>query len=124
MKACCKGSSKLMPLISPFRLNQNITGGEIVLLVREAIPANIIVSPNLSWEGGGSGVGGGVFYPSCWFSRNNSETVKAVTLTFCSIYQHFIRDIHVKFCISYSLQSPDIGQNSDGGISRFLVNPL
>ena len=27
----------------------------------------------------------GKFYPSCWFSLNNSETVKAVTLAFYSI---------------------------------------
>ena len=25
-----------------------------------------------------------LFYPHCWFSLDNSETVKAVTLTFCS----------------------------------------
>ena len=37
----------------------------------------------------GLGVGGGsvilLFYSSCWFSLINSETVKAVTLLFCSI---------------------------------------
>ena len=27
----------------------------------------------------------GQFNPPCWFSLNNSETVKAVTLVFCSI---------------------------------------
>ena len=37
---------------------------------------------------------------------------------------HSIRDIRAKFCIHSSPQSPDIGQNSDGGISEFLVNPL
>ena len=31
------------------------------------------------------GEGGRNFTPSSWFSLNNSETVKAVTLTFCSI---------------------------------------
>ena len=79
MKACSKGSSKLMPLISPFRLNQNITGGEIVLLVREAIPANIIVSGKflinrlfmlnltLIWVGRGEGGGGGYFTPPVGF---------------------------------------------------------
>ena len=29
-------------------------------------------------------VGGGTFFPPCWFSLNNSETVKALTLDFCS----------------------------------------
>ena len=47
---------------------------------------------------------------------NNSETVKAVTLAFCSIRQHFIRDIPAKFGIPNWHQSPDIGQNSDQGI--------
>ena len=37
------------------------------------------------------------FIPSSWFSLNNSETVKAVTLGFCSTKYHFIRDIHAKF---------------------------
>ena len=37
------------------------------------------------------------FRPSSWFSLNNSETVKAVTLEFCSPKCHFIRDIHAKF---------------------------
>ena len=41
--------------------------------------AYILVDPNLG------GVGGGNFTP-CWFALNNSETVKAVTLTFCSIH--------------------------------------
>ena len=48
---------------------------------------------------------------------NNSETVKAVTLEFCNIQQHFIRDIRPKFGIPNSPQSADIGQNSDGGNS-------
>ena len=30
-------------------------------------------------------VGGNFTQPSCWFSLNNSKTVKAVALTFCSI---------------------------------------
>ena len=44
--------------------------------------------------------------PPCWFSLNKSETVKAVTLAFCSIQQHFIKDICVIFGISNSPQSP------------------
>ena len=45
---------------------------------------------SLIWEG----VGLGVIYSAplrCWFSLNNSETVKVVTLAFCSIQLHFIR---------------------------------
>ena len=34
------------------------------------------INPNLG--------GRELFYPHCWFSLNNSETVKAVTLAFCS----------------------------------------
>ena len=30
-------------------------------------------------------VGGGWFYPSCWFSFNKSEIIKDITLPFCSI---------------------------------------
>ena len=36
-------------------------------------------NPNL---GGG---GAGVILPICWVSLNNSKTVKAITLAFCSI---------------------------------------
>ena len=56
---------------------------------------------------------------SCWLSLNNSQTVKTVTLAFCSIYQNFIRDIHAKFGIPDLHQSPSIGQ--DGGISNFRI---
>ena len=64
---------------------------------------------------------GGNFTPG-WFSFNNSETVKAVTLTFCSIQYHFITDIRAKFGIPNFPQSSDIGQNSDGGISDFWIS--
>ena len=36
--------------------------------------------------------------------------------------QHSIRDICAKFGIHNSPQSPDIGQNSDGGISDFQIS--
>ena len=65
--------------------------------------------------------GAGNFTP-CWFSLNNSETVKAVTLAFSSIQQHFLRRVHAKFGIPNSFQSPDIGQNSDRGISDFRIS--
>ena len=66
--------------------------------------------------------GGGVNFTPCWFSLNNSETAKAVTLTFCSIQQHFIRNILSKFGIHNLPQSPDIGQNSDWVISNFQIS--
>ena len=57
------------------------------------------VNPNL----GGGGGGGGVILPPSWISFNNSKTVKAGTLEFCSIQLNSVRDIHAKFGIS-SLQ--------------------
>ena len=53
---------------------------------------------------------------------SNSETAKAVNLAFCSIQHYFIRDIGAKFGIHNSPQSPDIGQNSDEGISDFQIS--
>ena len=63
----------------------------------------------------------GNFTP-CWISLNNSEAVGAVTLALCSIQWHFIRHILAKISISYSPQSPDIRQNSDGGIFDFRIS--
>ena len=72
---------------------------------------------------GGTGGGEGNFIPLyCWFSLNNSEMVKAVTVTFCSIQKLFIRDICTKFGIPNFPQSPDIEQNLDGGVSYFLIS--
>ena len=48
--------------------------------------------------------------------------VQAVTLAFCSIQWHFIRDICTKFDIPNLPQSLDIAQNSDEGISDFLIS--
>ena len=66
-------------------------------------------------------MGGSSFAPS-WFSLNNSKTVKAVTLEFCSIQQHSIGEIRAKFSVYNSPQSPDIEQNSDRGISDFRIS--
>ena len=66
-------------------------------------------------------MGGGKFL-TCWFSLNSSETVKAVTLAFCSIEYLLIRDIRPKFGITNSPQSLDIAQNSDGAIYDFQVS--
>ena len=52
----------------------------------------------------------------CWFPFKNSETVKAVTLQ-----QHFIREIRARYGTPNSLQSLDIGKNSDVGISDFQI---
>ena len=49
--------------------------------------------------------------PTCWFSRNNSETVNAVTLAFFSIQEQFIRNFRAKFGIPYLRQCLDIRQN-------------
>ena len=48
--------------------------------------------------------------------------MKAVTLEFFYIQLYSIRDIHAKFCIHNFPQSPDIAQNSDGGISDFRIS--
>ena len=58
----------------------------------------------------------------CWFSLNNSEKVKAVTLAFWSKQQNFNRDVRAKFGIPNLTQSPDTGQNSDGDISNFQIS--
>ena len=57
-----------------------------------------------------------------YFSLNNSETVKFVTLAFCNIQWHFIIDIHAKCGIPNSPKSPNIGQNSEGGICDFRIS--
>ena len=77
-----------------------------------------LLNPNLGRREGK----GGNFIPPSWISLNNSKTVKAVTLEFCSIQLHSVRDIHVKFSIHNLPQSADIGQNSDGCISDFKGN--
>ena len=43
-------------------------------------------------------------------------------MTFCSIQQHLIRNICVKFVIRNLSQSPDIEQSLDGSISNFQVS--
>ena len=45
-----------------------------------------------------------------------------ITLVFCSIQYHFIRHIRAKFGTPNSSQSPDIGQNQDGGIYDFRIS--
>ena len=47
---------------------------------------------------------------------------KSATLTFCSIQLHLNKDVRAKFGVPYSPQSPDIGQNSGGGISDFWIS--
>ena len=62
------------------------------------------------------------FTSTCWFSLNNSETVKTATLAFCSIQLHFIRNFFAKFGIPSLPWSIDIEQNSDGCISDFRIS--
>ena len=63
------------------------------------------------------------FYPhSCWIPLNNSATIKAVTVSFCSIQWLFMKGICAKFNIPNLPQSPDIGQISRQGISDFRIS--
>ena len=48
--------------------------------------------------------------PPCWFSLNNLEIVKPVTLAIYSIQQHFIRDIRANLGIPYLSQPPDMSK--------------
>ena len=48
--------------------------------------------------------------------------VKAVTLVFCSIQFNFIKHIRAKFGIPNLLKFPDIGKNSDVGVSDFRIS--
>ena len=48
--------------------------------------------------------------------------VNPVTLEFCNIQQHSIRDIRSTFGVHNSHQSPDIGQNSDERIFNFQIS--
>ena len=71
---------------------------------------------------GGGGGGGECNLNSSWGSLNNTKTVKAVTMAFCSIqWKEFSRNIRAKFGIPSSSHSPDIGKNSDGDISDFWI---
>ena len=47
--------------------------------------------------------------------------MKAIILAFCTIQKQFIKNNRDKFVISHSLESPNIGQNSDGVISNFQI---
>ena len=59
---------------------------------------------------------------TCWFFLNNSEMVETVTLAFCSIQLHFIRNFFAKFGIPRLPWSIDIEQNSDGCIFDFRIS--
>ena len=73
----------------------------------------------------GRGDGGGgewVILHPCWFSLNNLKMVRPVTLAFCRILYHFIRDVRAKSGILYSPQSPDLGKKLHGGITDFWIS--
>ena len=57
----------------------------------------------------------------CWLFLNGSKTVNDATLAFRSI-QHFNRDIAAKFGVPNLPQSPDIGKNSEVGMSDFPIS--
>ena len=59
--------------------------------------------------------------PFC-FSLNNSETVKTVTLAFCSNQRNFVRDICIRFDVLNWAQYLDNGQNLDRGIFDFRIS--
>ena len=61
------------------------------------------------------GVGRGGKPPFLDF-HNNSEMVKAVKLASWRNFSRSLRDTHAKCGITYSLQSPNIEQYSDGSI--------
>ena len=69
---------RICQLLSPM-VNRNLISGGIG--ANEF--ASGYINPNLD---GRRGVGEGVILPPCWFCLNNSETAKAVTLAFCSIW--------------------------------------
>ena len=75
-------------------------------------------------RGGAGGRGGEGGNPSSWFSFNNLETVKALSLAFCNIQKNFIRSFPSEFGIPNSAQSPDIWQNFRRGISNFRISGL
>ena len=66
--------------------------------------------------------GGWKFYFPCWFSLNNSGTVKVITLSCWNIQKHLITYISAKLCVSNLPQSLYIGKNTDGAIYDFRKN--
>ena len=80
---------------------------------------NISINWNISTQQNAEGKGGNFTLIRCWFFLNNLETVKTVTVAFCSIQQSVIRNIHAKFGIGNPPQSPSIGQ--DGCICNFPI---
>ena len=57
-----------------------------------------------------------------WLFCSMTYLVCDTTLAFCSLQKYLIRDVRAIFSIPYSSQSPDIGQNSDRGISEFRIS--
>ena len=77
----------------------------------------------LRWISLNANLGGwGIILLPYWFSLNSSETVKVVTLAFCRIQQHSVKDVRAKFGILHPPRSSDIGQNSDGFFSDFRTS--
>ena len=55
------------------------------LEIYELDPKNFFSAHELAWQAALTLIWGGVILPLCWFSLNNSEMIKTVTLEFCSI---------------------------------------
>ena len=64
---------------------------------------------------------GGNFTP-CWFSLNNSETEKAISLAFAACSNILFETFAPNLVFLTHPQSPDIGQNSDKGIFNFRIS--
>ena len=60
--------------------------------------------------------------PPSGFPLITQIRLKLVTLAFCSIQKHIIRNIRPKFGIPNLPQTLDIGKNTDGGISDFRIS--
>ena len=58
----------------------------------------------------------------CWFSLNNLEKMKGITLGFYIIQYLFIKNTRAKFAILNFPQSSDIGKNSDRDIFNFWIS--
>ena len=58
------------------KTQEDFNAVELIKIQETKLKKRESIKPNLS--------GRELFYPHCWFSLDNSETVKAVILTFCS----------------------------------------
>ena len=86
-----------------------------VSIHKNAYSKRFYFNPNV----GGVGEEGGNVTPTVGFPLITQKRYKLQPWHFAAFSK---RDVHAKFGIIYSPQSPDIGQNSDGGISDFWIS--